>query len=58
VVETYGEAAPETVRDQVERVLSLDMDGSDSRRLVSEIPWWASFRSVPGSEARVLLLPV
>ncbi len=28
VVETYGEAAPETVRDQVERVLSLDMDGS------------------------------
>ena len=28
VVETYGEAAPETVRDQVERVLSLDVDGS------------------------------
>ena len=28
VVDTYGEAAPETVRDQVERVLSLDVDGS------------------------------
>lgn len=28
VVETYGEAVPETVRDQVERVLSLDVDGS------------------------------
>ena len=27
VVETYGEAAPETVRDQTERVLSLDVDG-------------------------------
>lgn len=27
VIETYGEAAPETVRDQVERVLSLDVDG-------------------------------
>jgi DNA-3-methyladenine glycosylase II len=27
VVETYGEAAPEVVRDQVERVLSLDTDG-------------------------------
>lgn len=28
IVETYGEAASETVRDQVERVLSLDVDGS------------------------------
>jgi DNA-3-methyladenine glycosylase II len=28
VVESYGEAAPETVRDQVERVFSLDVDGS------------------------------
>ena len=28
IVETYGEAAPETVRDQTERVLSLDVDGS------------------------------
>ena len=28
VVETYGEAAPEAVRDQVERILSLDVDGS------------------------------
>lgn len=28
VVETYGEAVPETVRDQVRRVLSLDVDGS------------------------------
>jgi DNA-3-methyladenine glycosylase II len=28
VVETYGEAAPETVRDQVRRILSLDVDGS------------------------------
>jgi len=27
VVETYGGAAPEVVRDQVERVLSLDVDG-------------------------------
>lgn len=27
VVETYGEAAPEVVRDQVERLLSLDTDG-------------------------------
>lgn len=27
VVETYGEAAPETVRDQTERILSLDVDG-------------------------------
>jgi DNA-3-methyladenine glycosylase II len=29
VVETYGEAAPEVVRDQVERILSLDVDGRD-----------------------------
>jgi len=28
VVQTYGEAVPETVRDQVERILSLDTDGS------------------------------
>ncbi|MBA2346551.1 MAG: DNA-3-methyladenine glycosylase 2 family protein [Rubrobacter sp.] len=28
VVETYGEATPKVVRDQVERVLSLDVDGS------------------------------
>jgi DNA-3-methyladenine glycosylase II len=28
VVETYGEARSETVRDQVERILSLDTDGS------------------------------
>lgn len=28
VIETYGEAAPETVRDQVIRILSLDVDGS------------------------------
>ncbi len=28
VIETYGEAPPQTVRDQVERVLSLDVDGS------------------------------
>lgn len=28
VVETYGEAAPETVRDQLQRILSLDVDGS------------------------------
>lgn len=28
VVETYGEASPQMVRDQVERVLSLDVDGS------------------------------
>jgi DNA-3-methyladenine glycosylase II len=28
VVETYGEAEPETVRDQIRRVLSLDVDGS------------------------------
>lgn len=28
VVETYGEAAPDTVRDQAERILSLDVDGS------------------------------
>ena len=27
VVRTYGEASPETVRDQVERILSLDTDG-------------------------------
>jgi DNA-3-methyladenine glycosylase II len=27
VIETYGEAAPKVVRDQVERVLSLDVDG-------------------------------
>jgi DNA-3-methyladenine glycosylase II len=27
-VETHGEAAPEAVRDQVERILSLDVDGS------------------------------
>lgn len=27
IVETYGEAAPETVRDQTERILSLDVDG-------------------------------
>src|SRR5215212_1300327 len=29
VVETYGEAAPEVVRDQVERILSLDVEGRD-----------------------------
>lgn len=29
VVETYGEAEPETVRDQTRRVLSLDVDGSE-----------------------------
>src|SRR5215208_2062121 len=29
VIETYGEAAPEVVRDQVERVLSLDVDGRE-----------------------------
>lgn len=28
VVETYGDAAPKTVRDQVRRILSLDVDGS------------------------------
>ena len=28
VIETYGEAPPQTVRDQVERILSLDVDGS------------------------------
>ena len=28
VVEIYGEASPETVRNQVERILSLDVDGS------------------------------
>lgn len=28
VVETYGEATPGSVRDQVERILSLDVDGS------------------------------
>jgi DNA-3-methyladenine glycosylase II len=28
VVETYGEAGPGVVRDQVERILSLDIDGS------------------------------
>lgn len=27
IVQTYGEATPETVRDQVERILSLDTDG-------------------------------
>lgn len=27
VVETYGDAAPETVRDQTERVLSPGVDG-------------------------------
>lgn len=29
VVETYGEAVPEVVRGQVERILSLDADGRD-----------------------------
>ena len=28
VLATYGEASPETVRDQVRRILSLDVDGS------------------------------
>lgn len=38
VVDTYGEAAPETVRDQVERVLSLDVDGGRFREVGERDP--------------------
>lgn len=38
IMEPYGEAAPETVRDQIERILSLDVDGSGFPRSGSVIP--------------------